>query len=199
MKIKNNKYKFIKNRSTNIKFMFRVISIGQNIKFMFPVIPIGQNSNCYLLNVNENILNINENIFIQWFIVGCLLLGIIFIYIWLMANNSTTSDRSLSHNAANEPDNRRYHLSNKLLSQLLHNNANSGQHLNYKNFPSNHTGYLNLEERMRLVSIVRSSIIADQYRYGSSIGNFYIKNTYHHPIITPDIIGIVLHAESVSN
>jgi hypothetical protein len=90
-------------------------------------------------------------------------------------------------------------LTSKLLRQLIHNTNNSRQVYTYNNFPLNHPGHLNLELRIKLVSIMRSSILADQFRYGSSSGIIYIKNTYRHPIVTPEMAGVVLSAESNPN
>jgi len=172
-------------------YLFNVNEDIFNIKDMFSLIPKEQNDNCYLFNVNEDIFN-------EWFIIGCFLLGIVVIIILLMANNSRLNEISLTHNVPNESDNRRYDLTGILVAQFLH-NANSGQPRTYVNFPSDHPGHLNLERRNRFVSIIRSSSLADQYRFGSSLGNLYIKNTYRHPIITPEMIGVVLNAEASSN
>ncbi len=112
-----------------------------------------------------------------------------------MTTNYGSNDLSFTHNVANEPDNHRPDLTSKLIAQLLHNNANSRQPRTYLNFPSDHPGHLNLEGRIGIVSSIRSSSLADNYRFGSSIGNLYIKNTYRHPIITAEMIGVVLSAE----
>ena len=179
MEIKDKIFIFIKNR-------------GTIITCMFPVTPIGPMGNCYLLNVTEYIFN-------AWFIVGCFLLGIIVINVLLMTDNSRSNDIPLTHNVANEPDRPKCELTGKLLAQLLHNNAHSIQPLTYLNFPSDHPGYLNLEARIRFVSIIRSSSLANEYRFGSSLGNIYIKNTYRHPIITTDMVAVVLSRESLPN
>ena len=155
---------------------------------MLPVLPIGD-IDSYLLEIMVN--NVNS-----WFIVGCFTLGII-INILFMSNNSTSNNRYLT-NVGNETDNSNYRLSNILLAQILHNNANPTQPLTYVNFPINHFGHLNLEKQIRLVSILRSSFLADQYRFGTSLGKFYVKNTYRHPSITPEMVGVVLSAEAVS-
>jgi hypothetical protein len=127
--------------------------------------------------------------------VGCFLLGIIVMIILLMANNSRSNHIDLTQNEANEPANSNTELTNKLIKQLIHNSSNPRQVLTYNNFPVNHPGYLSSELRMKLVSIMRSSILADQYRYGSSIGTIYIKNTYRNPTVTPEMAGVVLSAE----
>jgi len=158
---------------------------------MFPVTTIKNTDNCYLLNVNEDIFNEWES-----FIVGCFLLGIIGIIILLMANNSKHNPIDLTQSETNEPANSNTELTDKLLEQFIHNSSNPGQVLTYNNFPENHPGYLSSELRIKLVSIIRSSIIADQYRYGSSIGTMYIKNTYRKPTVTTEMAGVVLIAES---
>lgn len=158
---------------------------------MFPVTTIRNTDNCYLLNVNEDIFNEWES-----FIVGCFLLGIIVIIILLMANNSKHNPIDLTQSETNDPANSNTELTDKLLEQFIHNSSNPGQVLTYNNFPENHPGYLSSELRIKLVSIIRSSILADQYRYGSSIGTMYIKNTYRKPTVTTEMAGVVLIAES---
>jgi hypothetical protein len=128
--------------------------------------------------------------------VGCFLLGIIVIIILLMANNSKHNPIDLTQSKANEPANSNTELTDKLLEQFIYNSSNPGQVLTYSNFPENHPGYLSSELRIKLVSIIRSSILADQYRYGSSVGTMYIKNTYRKPAVTTEMAGVVLIAES---
>lgn len=84
-----------------------------------------------------------------------------------------------------------------LLIQLNHNAANPGRPLNYQNFPSNHMGHLNTEKKMKLVSIMRLSNKSDQFRFGSSVTNFYIKGTNDYPTVTNDIIVTVMPAEFI--
>lgn len=115
-----------------------------------------------------------------------------------MSNGSISNDMALTHNVANE-SNPRSDLTLRLLAQLLYNNANPEQPRTYMHFPSDHSGHLNLEHRIRFVSIIRSSNLADNYRFGSSLGTIYMKNTYRYPIITASMIGAVLQAESASN
>ena len=110
------------------------------------------------------------------------------------ANINTEYINSLT----SESDRHRQKLSVILLNQLMHNNNNPNRPINYQSFSSNHPGYLDTEKKTRLVSIVRSSSIADQYRYGSSVTNFYIKNSYRYPTVTPEIIGTVIEVESRS-
>lgn len=157
---------------------------------MFPSTPLGQRENYYLLNLNEYIIN-------ELFLVGCFLLGTIIILILCMSNNSRHNDRFVTGTETNESDNSETpRLHNKLLAQVIH-NQNTRQPLTYNNFPSGHLGYLNLEERTRLVSLMRSSCMADQFRYGSSIGTFYIKGTHRYPITSPEMVGVVMSLTSV--
>ena len=130
------------------------------------------------------------------FILGCFLFGLMLIGLIFMSSN--TSFNTSYNNVTDQINSRRQKLGPILLAQLLHNNGNPDRPLNYQNFPIDHPGHLNSEKKMRLVSIIRSSSISDQYRYGSSVGNFYIKSTYRYPNITPEIIGTVLEAESLS-
>lgn len=149
--------------------------------------------------IDSYTFKLDNYIFNEWFIVGCFLGAIIVTIILLMANNSRSNYIDLTDDTADEPSNNRYIITHKLVAQLGHNNENPRQPLNYKDFPSNHPGYLNLEQRIRLVSIIRSSIMADEFRFGSSLGTFYIKNTYKKPFATPEMIGVVIHGESISN
>ena len=159
---------------------------------MVPVIPLGQMDNYSLLNVSGDISN-------EGLIVGCFLLGFIFTYILFMERDSRFNGIHFINNAEYGPYSSNYNLTSKLLSQLLHNINNSEQTLNYMSFPSDHPGHLNLQSRTRLVSIIRSSGLADQYRFGSSSGTMYIKNSYRYPDVTSEMIGVVLSAESGSN
>jgi hypothetical protein len=127
--------------------------------------------------------------------MGCFLLAIIVMIILFMTNNSRSNPMDLTQNGATESSNSNTELTSKLLRQLIHNSNNPRQDLTYNNFPVNHPGHLSLELRMKLVSIMRSSILADQYRYGSSMGTIYIKNTYRHTTVTPEMAGVVMSAE----
>lgn len=147
------------------------------------------------VKIDNYLLNVNIDNLYGLFIVGCFLLGNIVIVILLMANNSRSNDLSFTHNV-DESNNSSYDLTGKLVAQLLYNNTNFTQAKNYLSFPLDHPGHLDLERRIRFVSILRSSNIAYKYRFGSSLGSLYIKNTYNHPVITAEIIGVVLAAES---
>ena len=157
---------------------------------MFPSTPLGQMDNYYLLNLYEYISK-------ELFIVSCFFLGTILIIILCMSNDSSSNHISLTGSETNESDNSETpRLHNKLLAQVIH-NQNTGQPLTYNNFPTGHLGHLNLEERIRLVSLMRSSYMAGQFRYGSSIGVFYIKNSYRYPITSPEMVGVVMSLTSV--
>ena len=116
-----------------------------------------------------------------------------------MANQSRSNNVAVENNIANESNDPNFDLTGKLVAQLLHNNENPQQPCTYVNFASNHSGHLDLERRIKLVSIIRSSTLADKYKFGSSLGIFYIKNTYRYPSVTPEMIGAVMSAESTSN
>jgi hypothetical protein len=156
---------------------------------MFPVTTTRNTDNCYLVNTYEYVFKE-----LEWFIVGCFLLGVIVMIILLMQNNSR-SYTNYNHNETNVDGNSNMELTSKLIDQLTHNISNINQVLSYNNFPTDHSGYLSLELRTKLVSILRSSIIADQYKYGSSIGTIYVKNTYRHPAVTSEMIGVVMGVE----
>lgn len=155
---------------------------------MFPVTTINHTNNSYLFNINEYVFKV-------WFIAGCFLLGTVIMIILLMSTNSTSNPMDLTQNAANEPIDSNTELASRLFRQLRHNDENPSQTLAYNRFPENHPGHLNLELRKKLVSILRHSVIAHQFRYGSSIGTLYIKNTNTPPDATPEITGVVLSAE----
>lgn len=109
--------------------------------------------------------------------------------------NNHISDTNYNQNETNGNGNANPELTSKLIKQLIHNESNPGQVLTYNNFSEDHPGYLSLQQRTDLVSILRSSMLADQFRYGSSIGTLYVKNTYRHPTVTPEMAGVVLSAE----
>jgi len=165
------------------------------ITSVFPATPIGCLDYCDLFKVSVYIYN--EYIYNELFILGCFSLGIIYIYILLMNNDHIPSHVSHTHKVGNERNRSNSELSSRLIAQLLDNNTNYMNKRNYINFPSDHPGHLNLERQIRLVEIIRSSSLADNYRFGSTLGKIYVKNTYRHPIISVDVIGLVLHAESV--
>jgi len=48
---------------------------------------------------------------------------------------------------------------------------------------------------MKLVSILRHSHIAHDYRFGSSSGVIYVVHTYRSPKVSPEMAGVVLNAE----
>jgi hypothetical protein len=87
-------------------------------------------------------------------------------------------------------------LSGRLLNQLTHNNDNPNEPRNYLNFPPDHPGHLDLERQIKLVNIIKSSTIADQYRFGAAFGKMYIKKTYKHPFTSPEMVGVVIAAET---
>lgn len=159
--------------------------------FTFPL-TLEQIDNCYSLNVDKYIFN-------PWFIMGCFLSGIVVIYILLMMNGFGSNNMSLPHNVANEPNNSSFELTRILVAQLLHNNADPSRPRSYNNFPQGHPGHLDLQKRIRLVSIIRSSCIADNYRYGSASGTMYVKYTYRNPTTSPDMIGVVISVEAGRN
>jgi hypothetical protein len=181
-RIKTNKSLFIKKNTV--------------ITFVFPVTPIGCLDYCDLFKVSVYIYN--EYIYNELFILGCFSLGIIVINILSMNNDHIPSNVSQTHRVGNERNHSNNELSSRLIAQLMANNANNRNKRNYINFPSDHPGHLNLERQIRLVEIIRSSSLADEYRFGSTLGKIYVKNTYRHPIISVDVIGLVLYAESVS-
>ncbi|MCZ6924202.1 MAG: hypothetical protein O7D30_01485 [Rickettsia endosymbiont of Ixodes persulcatus] len=115
-----------------------------------------------------------------------------------MSNNHRFHDLSLTDSVSNEPYNPKYDLSARLLAQHL-DNTNNTQPRTYLSFPSDHPGHLTLENQIRLVEVIRSSSIANQYRFGTSVGKLYVKNTYRHPITSSEMIGVVLLAESTPN
>jgi hypothetical protein len=128
--------------------------------------------------------------------VNCFLLGIIVIYILFMNNGYISNNIPRTENVENQPNNRDYDLSSRLLAQLLYNNENPRQPRTYVSFPPDHPGHLNLEKQIRFVNIIKSSSLSDQYRYGSALGKMYIKKTYSHPATTPEMIGAVLAVET---
>jgi hypothetical protein len=102
-----------------------------------------------------------------------------------MSNNSNSDDILIR--MTDERNRLRSDLTHRLYAQLTHNNSNPGQPLNYLNFPSDHPGHLDLERRTRLVSILRSSAMNNNYRFGSSLGIIYIKNTNRYPDTSPEM------------
>lgn len=92
-----------------------------------------------------------------------------------------------------DPDNPE--LTIKLLKQLNHNNKNPGSVYKYNNFPYIHPGYLDLDLRIKLVSIVTNSILAPQYRAGSQLGALYEAGGNDYATVTPEMVGVVSSAE----
>jgi hypothetical protein len=127
------------------------------------------------------------------FILGCFLLGVI-VSLWFMSSNASFNNVFMTTTSTYN-----YNPSQKiapiLLAQLLHNN-DAERALNYKSFPVNSEGYLDAQARTRLVSIIRASPLAHKFRFGSSVETFYIKGTNSYPIVTDEMIGVVLGAET---
>ena len=115
-----------------------------------------------------------------------------------MNNYHRSNDRPISNNAENQSDDSKYDLTRRLLAQLLYNNANL-QPRTYLGFPSGHEGHLDLENQIKLCNIIRSSPIANEFRFGSSLGKIYVINTNRYPITSSSMVGIVLSAESMAN
>jgi hypothetical protein len=141
-------------------------------------------------------LIIDEYTLKLYLIIGCFLLTITIISVVFMSNNR--SNLNLTHRVIISSYDPREKIGDKLLAQLIHNNENPNLPLNYQNFPLNHHGYLKADNKSRLVSIIRSSNIADRYKFGSSICNFYDKKTNQFPVVTTDMISVVLAAETIS-
>lgn len=93
--------------------------------------------------------------------------------------------------------NNQYKLTFKLNAQLLYNNTQSlNMRLAYNSFPDYHTGHLTFEDRKKLVDILSSCDLKDNYRFGSSLGMIYIKQTYRCPTTDTNMIAAVMVAES---
>ena len=112
-----------------------------------------------------------------------------------MNNDSSSNNLSIPHNIRYRRYNPRFELTTKLMAQLTHNNANVGHKLTYNNFPVGHPGHLTLQNQSTLVNIMRSSPIAGNYKFGSTIGKLYIKNSYRHPDASPEMVGVVTTRE----
>jgi hypothetical protein len=149
--------------------------------------------NCYLFGVAQYGLNV-------LLMVSCFLLGILVISIVLMSTNFGSTHMTAISNQENESNRNRNRneLGRKLMAQLLHNNA-ATEKTNYASFDKNHPGHLDLNNQIRLTSILRNSLIADNYRFGSSVGKMYTKGTNKFPFVTPEMVGAVLAADSSAN
>jgi hypothetical protein len=112
------------------------------------------------------------------------------------SDNTNATKETIYLGTVNEHYDPHLELSRKLVRQVVHNQNNPNQRLNYQSFPEGHDGYLTLELRKRLVSILRSSVLADQYRFGSSVGTIYLRGTYKRPEATPEMAGVVFSVES---
>jgi hypothetical protein len=159
------------------------------IKGFFPLTTLSSIDN------NSTLINVNETIFEGLFVLLCILVALVFLSIFFMENNPNLTNKSTISSRTSRSYWDRNKISGKLLSQLLHNNDHPHEKLDYRNFPVGHSGHLDEQSRMRLVSILRSSPIADHYRYGSSIGNMYLRGTNTHPNVSPEMIGVVLAVE----
>ena len=175
MKLKTN----IKNRNTVVICVL-------------PIKPVNQSSDFCLFELCESV-------FKEWFFVyyfPLVILIVIIITTILMSSNATkASAETLPSDTISNPSNRDIELSVRLIRQVVHNQNNPNRRLNYQSFPEDHGGHLTTELRIKLVSILRSSMLAGNYRYGSSIGTIYIANTYRYPEVTPEMAGVVLSAE----
>jgi hypothetical protein len=128
-----------------------------------------------------------------------ILVAIIITIILMSQDSIKASAETLLSDTISNPFNRDIELSRGLIRQVVYNQNNPNQRLNYRSFPEGHYGHLTLELRKRLVSIFRSSMLAGHYKYGSSVGTIFITGTYNYPEVTPEMAGVVLSRELNSN
>jgi hypothetical protein len=126
------------------------------------------------------------------------ILVVITITITLMSQDSTnaSANTSAETDIIRNPLNRNIELSLRLVRQLVHNQNNPNQRLNYRSFPEGHGGHLIIEQTIRLSCILRHSVIANDYRFGRSLGTIYTAGTYSFPETSPEMAGVVLRAET---
>lgn len=181
---------------SKLKFRTRIKNLNTVVICVLPIKSVNQSSDFCLFELCVSV-------FKEWFFVFCFLLVIlvaITITITLMSQDSTnasaeTSAETVPSDTISNPFNRNIDLSLKLIRQVIHNQSNPNQRLNYRSFPESHSGHLTIEQRVRLSCILRHSILADRYRFGSSLGTFYTAGTYNCPEVSPEMAGVVLSAE----
>jgi hypothetical protein len=150
-----------------------------------------QNNDFFLFDacasIDKELLNV-------YYLPLVFIVSIIITTIFMSQDSTNVSTEDLSDTISN-PLNLTLELSLKMIHQLRHNYAHPNERYTYRNFPEGHAGHLDLRLRIKLVSIMRSSMHAPLYRYGSSLGTFYNAGTYDAPTATPEMAGIVLSAE----
>ena len=100
-------------------------------------------------------------------------------------NNQENVDITLRFSGSND-------LARKLEHQIAYNQPRQSK-LPYNGFDSRNPGYLNINDKTRLCSILERYYGSDnaEYRFGSSLGQFYYKNTYRHPEASQSMVDIV--------
>ena len=151
-------------------------------------------------NIEYNEYNLNhidvELLYIELLYIFAILLGI-WILISMSSNLSGYNQVYNQPSLTDDKSNDKYRLTFKLNCQLLYNNIQPSRGwLTYNRFPENHQGHLTFEDRKNLVDILSSSDLESKYRFGSSLGTIYIKDTNNYPVTDPNMIAVVMVAES---
>lgn len=169
-------------------------------KFTISIIPVSSlkeldsddfiKLNEYILN--ESFIGYLDLFSVKFFIISMVILSII---ILLMNNTSSSGNMATTDQGQIRPTERKQELTYRLLVQLNYNIENRWNKLNYRSFPVEHPGHLTLEKQAQLVEILKGSYLKDEYRFGASLGKFYLKNSNEHPNVTDKIVGVVMADE----
>lgn len=159
---------------------------------MFPATTLSNTHNCSPVKQHEYIFKQLDLVYLGYFLLGLIVLVVI---VLLMQNNFICD--SNYNSTENYPvRNSDTELTTRLIIQLRHNIAYPINTLAYNRFPENHPGHLRLELRIKLANILRTSFIADQYRFGCTMGTIYKRGTHSYPDVSPEMAGVVLSIES---
>lgn len=176
----------------NINFQAHLFHTLSSLKLPFYtsvnlISPGGLTNNSFFFKVDHDTFSII-------LILSCFLLSILVVTVVFMSSASGTNHLHNISKEENHFNKYKSDLGRRLMAQLIHNNASTVK-ITCLSFPSNKEGFLDMHNRTRLVSILRNSPIADNYRFGSSLGTIYIKGTNKYPFVDPAMIGVVLAAD----
>lgn len=160
--------------------------------FSVPLVAVNKNTDFCLFELWDSVCQ--EGYLVYYFLLVTLVVVII-----LMTQNSDTanaSEQTLNSDTTNTHYDPNLELSRRLIRQVIHNQNNPNERLNYRSFPDDHGGHLTPELKTKLASILRTTYLANFYSFGTSEGIIYVRGTYRYPKVTPEMAGIVLSIES---
>lgn len=194
-KLINGIHLFHPNLEVKLKFKREKLQYKYSSCVSVPIISVNKSTDFLLLGQCESVFK--EGFFVYYFALVTLVPIIITIILMSQnSDNAQATEETLASDTVNKHYDPDLELSRRLLRQVIHNQNNPNRPLNYQSFPEDHDGHLTIQLKEKLVSILRSSVLADNYRFGTSVGTIYLRGTYRRPQVTPEMAGVVYSIES---